>query len=148
VQAIRLERAPVRVELDEAAARERAVVFHAGLTGGFTVLDLRDNRDIPIQGYSLSDITFDGQLAFGVFTGTENFGVFDLETGQPTVFDLPEIGQQIAVDSEDGLILVQHEARTGYFTVLDATEPTPENAIVVRDLFLYNIIDQELPDAN
>jgi WD40 repeat protein len=148
VQAIRLERAPVRVELDEAAARERAVVFHAGLTGGFTVLDLRDNRDIPIQGYSLSDITFDGQLAFGVFTGTENFGVFDLETGQPTVFELPEIGQQITVDTEDGLILVQHEVRTGHFTVLDATEPTPENAIVVRDLFLYNIFDQELPDAN
>ena len=74
--------------------------------------------------------------------------MFDLETGQPTVFELPEIGQQITVDTEDGLILVQHEARTGHFTVLDATEPTPENAIVVRDLFLYNIFDQELPDAN
>lgn len=148
VEAIRLERAPVRVELDESAARERAVVFHAGLTGGFTVLDLRDNRDIPIQGYSLADIAFDGQLAFGVFTGTENFGVFDLETGQPTVFDLPDIGQKIVVDGEDGLIVVQHAADTGHFTVLDATEPTPENAIVVRDLFLYNVLDEEIPDAN
>ncbi|CAN0521942.1 unnamed protein product, partial [Laminaria digitata] len=147
VEAIRLERSPIRVELDESAARERAVVFHAGLTGGFTVLDLRDNRDIPIQGYALADITFDGQLAFGVFTGTENLGVFDLETGQPTVFDLPEVGEALVVDAEDGLIVVQHSAPTGLFTILDATEPTPENALIVRDLFIENILDEEIPDA-
>lgn len=148
VEAIRLERAPQRIELDEAAAKERAVVFHSGLTGGFTVLDLRDNRDIPIQGYSLTDIFFDGQLAFGVFSGTQHMGVFDLETGQPTVFDLPLLGESIAVDDKDGLLVVQHEGATGVFTILDATEPTPENAIILRDVFLQDVLDKELPDAN
>lgn len=148
VEAIRLERAPQRIELDEAAAKERAVVFHSGLTGGFTVLDLRDNRDIPIQGYSLTDIFFDGQLAFGVFSGTRHMGVFDLETGQPTVFDLPELGRSIAVDDEDGLLLIQHEGPTGVFTLLDATEPTPDDAVIIRDVFLRDVLDKELPDAN
>ena len=147
VEAIRLEATPQRVELD-AQARERAVVFHAGLTGGFTVLDLRNNRDIPIQGYSLEDIRFDGLLAYGVFTGTANLGVFELESGRPSVFELPEQGQHISVDAQDGLLLVQHDAPTGAFTVLDAEEPVPGRARLWRDVFLTDIFDQELPDAD
>lgn len=144
VEAIRIEAVPERVEMESTGAQERAVIFHPGLKGGFTVLNLRNNRDIPIQGHSLDDIYFDGPYAYGIFRGTPHFGVFDLSTGHPSVFELPKNGASIGVDTKDGLIVVQHPDRTGTFTVFNADEPTPQNARVWRDVFLTNLTNREV----
>jgi len=145
VEAIRLEALPEQVQMGGDSGPPRAVVFHPGITGGLSVIDLNKNRDFPIQGNSLKslDVGEDG-LAFGTFRGTPNLGIFDLTTGHPEVFELPLEGVALAIDEEDGLVLVQHETRTGTFTVLDATEPVPERARVVRDVFIARLFDEEL----
>jgi len=145
VEAIRLEALPEQVQMGVDSGPPRAVVFHPGITGGLSVLDLNKNRDFPIQGNSLRslDVGADG-LAFGTFRGTPNLGIFDLSTGHPKVFDLPQEGTALGIDEEDGLVLVQHASGTGTFTVLDATEPVPERARVVRDVFINRLFDEEL----
>ncbi|QDG51967.1 hypothetical protein FIV42_14835 [Persicimonas caeni] len=145
VEAIRLKAAPSRVQLDEETNGERAIVHHAGLGAGFTVLNLRTNRAVPIQGASLGDIYFGQVYAYGVFRGEPYFGLFDLETGHPTAFELPKEGERIYLDGEDELLVVQHADRTGSFTLLNATNPIPENAKVFNDIFLENLFGQELP---
>jgi len=138
------EAVPSRIDMDQTQSVDRAVVFHPGLKGGFTVLNLRTNRDIPIQGHSLEAVTFSGAYAYGVFRGTNNMGVFELSTGHPSVFELPLQGKSISIDEREGLIIVQHTGNEGTFTVLDAESPTPQNAIVKRDVFLTGLFDQEI----
>lgn len=144
VEAVRLEAIPSRIDMDQTQSVDRAVVFHPGLKGGFTVLNLRTNRDIPIQGHSLESVTFSGAYAYGVFRGTNNMGVFELSTGHPSVFELPLQGESISIDEPEGLLIVQHTGEEGTFTVLDAESPTPQNAIVKRDVFLTELFDQEI----
>lgn len=144
VEAVRLEANPSLISMDQGQAPERAVVFHPGLKGGFTVLNLRTNRDIRIQGYSLESLTFSGAYAYGTFQGADYMGVFDLTTGHPTVFELPRQGKHIALDEEEGLIVVQHNDLEGSFTVFDADRPTPEHAVIVRDMFIRDLFDQEI----
>ncbi len=145
VEAIRLKAAPSRVQLDEETNQERAIVHHAGLGAGFTVLNLHTNRAVPIQGASLGDIYFGQSYAYGVFRGEPYFGLFDLQTGHPTAFELPKEGERIYLDGEDELLVVQHADKTGSFTLLNATNPIPENARVFNDVFLQNLFGQELP---
>lgn len=145
VEAIRLKAAPSRVQLDDVGGGERAIVHHAGLGSGFTVLNLRTNRAIPIQGESLGDIYFGESYAYGVFRGEAYVGLFDLETGHPMAFELPKEGESIYLDRDDELLVVQHNDRTGSFTLLNATNPVPENARVFNDVFLQNLFGQELP---
>lgn len=145
VEAIRLKAAPSRIQRDEETNAERAIVHHAGLGAGFTVLNLRTNRAVPIQGASLGDIYFGQAYAYGVFRGEPNVGLFDLETGHPSVFDLPKEGERIYLDGEDELLVVQHADTTGSFTLLNATNPVAENAKVFNDVFLENLFGQELP---
>lgn len=144
VEAVRLEAIPSRIDMDQSQSVDRAVVFHPGLKGGFTVLNLRTNRDIPIQGHSLEAVTFSGAYAYGVFRGTNNMGIFELATGHPSVFELPLQGKSISIDEREGLIIVQHTSNEGTFTVLDAESPTPKNALVKRDVFLTELFDQEI----
>jgi hypothetical protein len=145
VEAIRLKAAPSRIELDQTGANERAIAYHAGLDAGFTVLNLHTNRAVPIQGASLGDIYFGQSYAFGVFRGEPFFGRFDLTTGHPTAYELPREGQGIYLDAEDELLVVEHADRTGSFTLLNAQNPTPDNARVFNDVFLENLFAQELP---
>lgn len=142
VEAIRLERRPSRIELAEEQP-DRALVFHTGAQAGFSILDLRKNNDIPIQGGTLRDVHFDGTFAYATFQTLSNFTVFGLD-GHPTNFDLPEPGLDIFLDVEDELLLVRHQDPSGMFTVLDANEPTPENARVYRGVFTHELLDQEL----
>ncbi|MGM0558955.1 MAG: hypothetical protein ACQEVA_21400, partial [Myxococcota bacterium] len=88
VVAVRLKAAPSRIEMDPTADTERAIAYHGGLSSGFTVLNLRTNRAVPIQGAALGDVTFSGPFAYGVFRGTADFGIFDLSTGHPTDYPL------------------------------------------------------------
>lgn len=142
VEAIRLERTPSRIRL-ATDQLDRAIVFHEGPSAGFTILDLRKNNDIPIQGGTLSDIHFDGSFAYAVYQSLKNFTIFGLD-GHPTNFDLPEVGVDVFLDSEDELLVVRHPDETGAFTVLDANEPTPENARVYGNLFIRDLFDLEL----
>ena len=144
VETIRLERNPSRVVYDSGAAADRAVVFHEGLTSGFSVLNLRSYRDIPIEGFALADVYLDGAYAYGVFSATADLVAFELSTGHPASFELPMVGQRIALDAQEGLLLVQHDGELGTFTVLDAESPTPDQARVVRDLFLSGLLDRTL----
>jgi hypothetical protein len=145
VEVIRLEALPQRVQLNEKGGLERAIVFHPGIQGGFSVLNLRENRDIPIQGHSLRELQFSGDVGIGLFNGASYLGVFELDTGRPNVFDLPLPGQHVAVDEGDNLIVVQHEDVRGRFTVLDANNPTPDAARVFRDVFIDGLFDKDLP---
>lgn len=145
VEVIRLEALPQRVQLNEEGGLERAIVFHPGIQGGFSVLNLRENRDIPIQGHSLRELQFSGDVGIGLFNGASYLGVFELDTGHPNVFDLPLPGQHVAVDEGDSLIVVQHESVRGRFTVLDANDLTPDAARVFRDVFIDGLFDKELP---
>jgi hypothetical protein len=150
VEAIRLKAAPSQVQLDEAGsgsaqASERAIAYHPGLDAGFTVLNLHTNRAVRIEGASLGDVFFGQTYAFGVFRGEPYFGLFDLTTGHPNVYELPKEGQGIYLDAEDDLLVVEHDDRTGSFTLLNAQNPTPENARVFNDVFLENLFAQELP---
>jgi hypothetical protein len=145
VEAIRLQAAPISVELDEDSAGRRAIVRYEGLGAGFTVLNLAANRVVPIQGASLGDIYFGDNYAYGVFRGQPYFGVFDLATGHPTAYELPREGERIYVDEADELIVVQHGDPTGSFTVLNALTPTREHAVVFNDVFLQDLFTQELP---
>jgi hypothetical protein len=145
VNVIRLEANPQKVQINEGGGLERAIVFHPGIQGGFSVLNLREDRDIPIQGQSLRDIQFSGDIGVGLFNGASYLGVFELDTGHPNVFDLPKPGQYVAVDEADSLIVVQHEDVRGRFTVLDANDPTPGAARVFRDVFIDGLFDKELP---
>jgi DNA-binding beta-propeller fold protein YncE len=142
VEAVRLERRPQRIEFADEAS-DRALVFHDGAQAGFTILDLRKNVDIPIQGGTLRDVHFDGTFAYATFQTLNNFTVFGLD-GHPTNFDLPRSGQDIFLDVEDELLLVRHNDPLGMFTVLDANEPTPENARVYEGVFTHELLDQEL----
>lgn len=142
VEAIRLERAPSRVEL-ASGQPDRALVFHAGFAAGFTILDLRKNNDIPIQGGTLSDVHFDGDFAYTVYQTLENLTIFGLD-GHPTNFTLPRAASDVFFDAEDELLVVRHNDPTGMFTVLDANDPTPENARVYKGVFTHQLFDQEL----
>ena len=142
VEAIRLERAPSKVQLADGLS-DRAIAFHAGVSAGFTILDLRKNNDIPIQGGSLSDVYFDGEFAYAVFQSLPNLTVFGLD-GHPTNFDLPQIGRDVYLDVEDALLLVRHDDPAGSFTVLDANDPRIENASTYRNVFLHQLLDQEI----
>lgn len=145
VQAIRLQGTPVSVEFDKDAARPRAIARYGGSNGGFSVLNLDLNRAVPIQGASLEDVYFGPQNAYGVFRGQPYFGVFDLETGHPSTFELPAEGKRIYVNEAQELVVVQHQDRTGRFTVLDAQRPNPENARVYNHVFLEDLFAQDLP---
>ena len=142
VEAIRLERAPSRIEL-AAGQPDRALVFHAGFSAGFTILDLRKNNDIPIQGGTLSDVHFDGTSAYAVYQTLANLTIFGLD-GHPTNFDLPAAAVDIFFDAEDELLLVRHRDPAGMFTVLDARDPTPANARVYNAVFTHQLLDQEI----
>ena len=142
VEALRLKAKPLRVVLGGEGLADRAVLFHPGVRGGFSVLNLRTNRDIPIQGYALADVRFDGALAFGLFESTPNLGVFDLATGQPQVFALPSAGRALVFDARDDLLIVEHRDRTGAFTVLDASSPVPARARHWRDIFLTDVLNE------
>jgi hypothetical protein len=142
VEAIRLERTPSRIELAEGQP-DRAIVFHDGASAGFTILDLRKNNDIPIQGGTLRDVHFDGTFAYAVFQTLNNFTIFGLD-GHPTNFELPASGVDVFLDVEDELLLIRHNDPSGTFTVLDATEPTPQNARVYENVFLHELLDQEI----
>ena len=145
VEAIRLEKNPLRVEYDADAAANRAVVFHSGFSSGFTILDLEANRDIPIEGFALNDVIFDGSYAYGVLN-TRNMVAFELDTGHPTVFDLPYEAEHVTLDASEGLLLLEVNGRDGGFVAFDAEEPTPENAIVREGVFLdetLNLFDDE-----
>lgn len=142
VEAIRLERTPSSIRLAEGQP-DRAIAFHEGVSAGFTILDLRKNNDIPIQGGTLRDVHFDGTFAYATFRSLENLTIFGLD-GHPTNFDLPAVGVDVFFDTEDELLLIRHNGRDGMFTVLDANEPTPENARVYDNVFFTDIFDQEL----
>lgn len=142
VEAIRLDRNPSKIEFADGQP-DRAIVFHPGASAGFSILDLRKNNDIPIQGGTLSDVYFDGSFAYAVFQTLENLTIFGLD-GHPTNFDLPDRGVDVFLDIEDELLLIRHPSETGMFTVLDANEPTPENARVYQNVFLHQLFDQEI----
>jgi hypothetical protein len=144
VEAIRLPASPSRVLMSDPSA-ERAIAFHAGITGGFSVINLRDNRTIPIQGHSLEDLVFSGEVGVGLFRGASWLGVFELSSGHPSVYELPLPGRTISVNERDHLVLVEHEGQRGRFTVLDANELTPETSRVYRDIFLDALFEKELP---
>lgn len=143
VEAIRLRQPPERIVMADEAGGDRAIAFHKNNQDGFSVINLRTNRAIPIQGYSLSDLTFAGSLGYGVFSASPNLVVFDLETGHPTVFELPASGQRIFV--QEGALIVQHSGNTGRFTVLDAGKPVVKTARVYENVFLEGLFAQELP---
>jgi hypothetical protein len=146
VVAVRLKAAPSRVEMDPTADTERAIAYHGGLSSGFTVLNLRTNRAVPIQGSTLGDVTFSGPFAYGVFRGTAHFGIFDLTTGHPTDFLLPMVGEQIFVLEDQELILVEHNRTEGAFTLFrGGGEPSMEEARVFENVFLRDLLQQELP---
>lgn len=142
VEAIRLERNPSRIEL-ATGQPDRAIAFHQGPSAGFTILDLRKNNDIPIQGGTLSDIHFDGDFAYAVFGALDGFTIFGLD-GHPLNYELPAPGADVFLDAEDGLLLIRHDDPTGMFTVLDATEPSPSTARVYNQVFLHQLLDQEI----
>ncbi len=141
VEALRLELAPSRVEFSEAQP-DRAIAFHTGVTSGFSLLDLRKNNDIPIQGGSLNDLWFDGQNAFVIYNGLAALSVVGPE-GNPLNFEIPARASSVFVSSE-GPILVQHNKEEGIFTVLDGVEPTPENQRYYSHVFLADIFGWEL----
>lgn len=146
VVAVRLKAAPSRVEMDTTADTERAIAYHGGLSSGFTVLNLRTNRAVPIQGAALGDVTFSGPFAYGVFRGTPNFGIFDLRTGHPTDYPLPLAGERIFVLEEQELILIEHNRREGAFTLFrGGGEPSMDEARVFENIFLRDLLEQELP---
>ncbi len=144
VEAIRLEKFPERVEFSDQQP-DRAIVFHPGNRAGFTILDLRKNNDIPIQGGSLNDIHFDGDFAYAVYRSLDNMTIFGLD-GHPINFELPYQGDDVFYDVEDDLIVVRHPGESGIFTVLDGSEPTPDNARVYYDVFLQNVLDLDLDE--
>ncbi|MBA2664370.1 MAG: hypothetical protein H0U74_18925 [Bradymonadaceae bacterium] len=143
IQAIRAKEAPQRIIMDGEFDQDRAIAFHAGTQDGFTVFNLRTNRAIPIQGYGLSDLVFDGSVGYGVFRDSPHFVRFDLETGHPTVFDLPAPGRRIF--AHDTTLLVQHADASGSFTVLDANEPVPAKARHFENVFFNGLFQQVLP---
>jgi hypothetical protein len=145
VEAIRAKAAPSRILMDDATEQDRAIVFHQGSQDGFTVLNLRTNRAIPIQGETLNDIIFDGLLGYGVFGNSPHFVRFDLESGHPTVFELPQAGRRIFLTRDRAGVLVEHDRATGAFTLLRAEEPTADNARVFRDVFFDGLFELELP---
>lgn len=140
VEAIRLERNPSSIDYDAEAAANRAVVFHGGYSGGFTILDLEANRDLPIDGYSLNDVLFDGLYAYGTLASS-NLVAFELDTGHPTAFDLPYQAQSLTLDVSEGVLLLDAGEPEGSFIALDAEEPTPENAQVHQAIFLEGALN-------
>lgn len=146
VEAIRLENTPESVRLDESSSAARAVVrYSGGLRAGFAMLDLENNRAIPVQGASLGALFFGEQYAYGVFRGEPYFGVFDLETGHPSTFELPAEGSDIYLDEASELVVVQHGDPTGSFTLLNALNPSASKARVFNHIFIEDLFEQELP---
>ena len=142
VEAIRLDSFPSSIELS-AVRPDQAIVFHQGFRGGFTLLNLAKNNDVPIQGGGLRDVIFDGTFAYAIFQSLPNLTIF-ADDGHPTNFDLPQIASHIKLDQEDGLVIVQHPSDTGKFTVLDANDPRPSNARVYVGVFIKDLFAQEL----
>lgn len=144
VEALRLDKHPARIVLATDRS-DQAIVYHQGVSAGFSLLNLARNRDVFIQGGSLRDVLFDGIFAYVVFNDLPNLTIF-AEDGHPTNFDLPTRGDKVFVDEEDALLLVAHPAKSGTFTVLDANEPTPDNAHVYNGVFLNDLLNLELPE--
>lgn len=136
VEAIRLEQIPTRIEMSSAAP-DQAIVFHSG--SGFSLLNLRRNNGIPIQGGSIRNVLFDGLFAYVIYQSLPNLTIF-ADDGHPNNFELPAVGNNIFFDTEDNVLLVQHSDVFGTFTVLNVDDPTPENGTVYESIFLQNIL--------
>lgn len=141
VEALRLELAPTRIEFSDAQP-DRAIAFHSGLSSGFSLLDLRKNNDIPIQGGSLNDLWFDGQNAYVIYSGLAALSVVGPE-GNPLNFEMAARANRVFVDPE-GAILVQHDGTEGIFSVLDGSEPTAANQRYYSHVFFEDIFQWEL----
>jgi len=135
VEAIRLDQIPERIEISTSAP-DQAIVFHSA--SGFSLLDLRRNNGIPIQGGAIRDVLFDGVSAYVIYRTLPNLTVFEGD-GHPNNYDLPAIGQHVLFDIEEKVLLVQHSDVHGTFTVLNANDPSPENATVYESIFLENL---------
>ncbi len=142
VEAIRLEQRPERIELSSVKS-DQAIVYHPGANAGFSLLNLAKNNDVPIQGGGLREVIFDGTFAYAIFQTLPNITIFATD-GHPTNFDLPEVGSHVALDEDEGLIVVQHASQTGDFTILDANDPRPQNARFYPNVFIRDLFAQEL----
>lgn len=150
IRAIRLDAPPASMRMERGGDRTRAIAVHSGTRSGFSVLNLRagENSATSVVGNSLADVEFTGSSAWGVFQGTAEFGRFELEDGHPTTFDLPNEGRNLLIDGEAGAVLVDHGKSHGEFTVLDADEPSPENARVVQGVFVDGLFQESFPESD
>lgn len=150
VRALRLDAAPRSIRMESSGDRTRAIGVHGGSRSGFSVLNLRadEGTATSIRGNSLADVDFSGPAAWGVFEGVAKFGQFDLETGHPTTFDLPNEGQHLLVDADENAVLVDQGKSHGEFTVLDAEDPDPGGARVVQGVFLRGILQESFVDSD
>lgn len=135
VEAVRLDQVPERIEVSSGVP-DQAIVFHQ--SSGFSLLDLRRNNGIPIQGGAIRDVLFDGVFAYVIYRTLPNLTIF-ADDGHPNNFDLPANGTNVFFDASEEVLLVEHSDLHGTFTVLNANEPTAENATVYESIFLQNI---------
>ena len=73
---------------------------------------------------------------------------FDDAEDLPTVYELPEPGQNILYDGSDNVVLVDHGKDHGEFSVVDANEPSPDNARVFQGLFLRGLLQESFPKSD
>ena len=144
MKTLKLAKSPSRIEFASEGTSLKAIAYHRdGVGPGFSVLDLKDNTVVSIKGANLDSVIFSPTFAYGTFQGRANVGKFELETSHPSVFELPNPGRSLSLDTEDELLLVQHRDETGAFTVLDANEP--ETARVFYNVFIKRIMNRGVP---
>lgn len=142
VESIRLQAPPSKVLMDADGSSNSAVILHRGGNDGFSVLDLERNSDIAWTGRNLSEVVFDGGMAYGVYDNTAHMERFDPQTGASRTFALPDFGEELFWSGNGRALMVRHPGAAGRFTVFPRDEYLNDDAQVFEQVFLTDVLDR------
>jgi hypothetical protein len=122
---------------------QRVLVIHD--TSGASLVDLASRTVLPITASTiLQDAEFDAELKrFWVApVGQPFLAWLDLETGEPRELLLDAPIMQFVPMFSAGKVAVLHDSDVGHVTIVDAENPTRENASSARGFLLSSILDR------
>lgn len=143
VEDIRLTTAaPARIEMDPESDGNRAIVIHSGGNDGFTVLNLNRNTEIPLPGFPLAEVVFDGSRAYGIFQNSPHMVRVNLVDVQAAVIPLPARARALHLSPDRDALMVRHDGSAGRFTVFPVAAPTAENGRLFEHVFLRDVLSR------
>jgi hypothetical protein len=141
ITSLALDRPVGSVSMVDSPGADKAIVVHSGSTA-LSVIDLSQRFDMTLPGSAtLQNTAFSagGDYLFTTVAERAVLAIIELANGHPSQVDIPEPGGQLAVMRNPQVILVDHGAPEGRFTLLDGVSPSEATAVTVEGLFLKDV---------